>query len=348
MYAIDVEPIPPRLRNSREVHLDYLKHIKESVATFREIVEEAKVVQIILWYLDSGCSKHMIGDRSRLRNFVKRFIGTVRFGNDHFGAIIGQFCDSDMEVAFRKHSCYVCDTDGVELIKASKTKSWLWHRRLNYLNFGAINDHARKDLRRSWQTIPTADIGIFVGYAPSRKGYRIYNKRTRHTMETIYVQFDELSEPMAPMQLSTGPVPTFMTSVHIRLVPQPPSPTPNLSLTKNDCDTVFCPLFDEYFNPSPRVVSSVLAAVAAPRAVDPAGSPSSTTIDQDVPSVSTSPTIQEIQYQVTHQYSSSKETTLQGFIPSNLHHLIQSFDTLVKLTKNHPLENVIGDPSRLV
>ncbi|GKF34768.1 integrase, catalytic region, zinc finger, CCHC-type containing protein, partial [Tanacetum coccineum] len=81
-------------------------------------------------------------------NFVKKFIGTVRFGNDHFGAImgfgdyvvgdiviswvyyveglghnlfsVGQFCDSDLEVAFRKHSCYVRDTDGVELLKGSR------------------------------------------------------------------------------------------------------------------------------------------------------------------------------------------------------------------------------------
>ncbi|GJX72517.1 retrovirus-related pol polyprotein from transposon TNT 1-94 [Tanacetum coccineum] len=42
-YAIDVEPIPPRNRNNREVHLVYLKHLKESVETLREIVEEAKV-----------------------------------------------------------------------------------------------------------------------------------------------------------------------------------------------------------------------------------------------------------------------------------------------------------------
>nr|GFA09740.1 hypothetical protein [Tanacetum cinerariifolium]GFA09752.1 hypothetical protein [Tanacetum cinerariifolium] len=160
------------------------------------------VVQIVLWYLDSGSSKHMMGDRSRLLNFVKKFIGTVRFGNDHFGAImgygvyvvgesvismvyyveglghnlflVGQLCDFDLEVAFRKHSCYVRDTDGVDLIKgsrrsnlytisdedmmksspicllskASKNKSWLWHRRLNHLNFGTINDLARKDLVR--------------------------------------------------------------------------------------------------------------------------------------------------------------------------------------------------------
>ncbi|GKB55983.1 hypothetical protein Tco_0912169 [Tanacetum coccineum] len=42
-YAIDVEPIPPLNRNNREVHLDYLKHLKESIETFREIIEEAKV-----------------------------------------------------------------------------------------------------------------------------------------------------------------------------------------------------------------------------------------------------------------------------------------------------------------
>ncbi|GKD90360.1 hypothetical protein Tco_1365867, partial [Tanacetum coccineum] len=104
------------------------------------------VIRIVLWYLDLGCSKHMTGDLSRLMNFVKKFIGTVRFWNDHFGAIMGygdyvignsvisrvyyvegrhnlfsivQFCDSDMEVAFRKHSCYVRDTDGVEIIKGS-------------------------------------------------------------------------------------------------------------------------------------------------------------------------------------------------------------------------------------
>ncbi|GKC11615.1 retrovirus-related pol polyprotein from transposon TNT 1-94 [Tanacetum coccineum] len=140
----------------------------------------------------------MIGDRSRLRNFVKKFIGTVRFRNDHFGVIIGygdyvvgdsvisrvyyieglghklfsvgQFCDSDLEVAFRKHTCFVRDLDGVDLIKgsrgtnlykdmmrsfpicllsrASKNKSWLWHLRLNHLNFGTLNDLARKDLVR--------------------------------------------------------------------------------------------------------------------------------------------------------------------------------------------------------
>ncbi|GJR51711.1 integrase, catalytic region, zinc finger, CCHC-type containing protein [Tanacetum coccineum] len=115
----------------------------------------------------------MIGYHLWLRNFMKKIIRTVRFGNDHFGAIMG-YGDYviDLEVAFRKHSCYVRDVNGVDLIKgnhgtnlytifvedmmksspicllskASKNKSWLWHRRLNHLNFGTINDLARKDL----------------------------------------------------------------------------------------------------------------------------------------------------------------------------------------------------------
>ncbi|GJX70556.1 retrovirus-related pol polyprotein from transposon TNT 1-94 [Tanacetum coccineum] len=113
----------------------------------------APVVQIVLWYLDSGCSKHMTGDRSRLRNFVKKFIETVRFENDHFGAIMG-YGDYviDLEVAFRKHTCFVRDLDGVDLIKGSRALQAiipaLWHRRLNHLNFGTLNDLACKDLVR--------------------------------------------------------------------------------------------------------------------------------------------------------------------------------------------------------
>ncbi|GJT10580.1 hypothetical protein Tco_0857622 [Tanacetum coccineum] len=71
--------------------------------------------------------------------------------------------------------------------------------------------------------------------------------------------------------------------------------------SKRDYEILFQPLIDEYFNPPPCVVSPDPVAVAAPRPVDPAGSHLSTTIDQDVPSASTSPTNQEIQFQVTHQ-----------------------------------------------
>ncbi|GKF05959.1 retrovirus-related pol polyprotein from transposon TNT 1-94, partial [Tanacetum coccineum] len=116
----------------------------------------------------------MMGGHSRLRNFMKNFIRTVRFKNDQFGSIIGYGDYVIGDSVISRHSCYVRDTDGVELIKgsrgsnlytisveymiksslfcllskASKNKSWLWHCRLNHLNFGTINDLARKDLVR--------------------------------------------------------------------------------------------------------------------------------------------------------------------------------------------------------
>ncbi|GJW56392.1 hypothetical protein Tco_0103123 [Tanacetum coccineum] len=60
MYAIDVEPIPPRNRNNREVHLDYLTHLKESVGTLCEIVEEARITQPLDYALEYACryAKH--------------------------------------------------------------------------------------------------------------------------------------------------------------------------------------------------------------------------------------------------------------------------------------------------
>ncbi|GJV30530.1 hypothetical protein Tco_1386978 [Tanacetum coccineum] len=59
-YPIDVEPIPPRHKNNREVHLYYIKHLKESVETLREIVEEAKVERPLDISLASACryTKH--------------------------------------------------------------------------------------------------------------------------------------------------------------------------------------------------------------------------------------------------------------------------------------------------
>ncbi|GJU87718.1 hypothetical protein Tco_1295264 [Tanacetum coccineum] len=96
---------------------------------------------------------------------------------------------------------------------------------------------------------------------------------------------DNTSGPAAQRKESSG------------LVSQPPSPTPNVPPTKNDWDSLFCPMFDEYFNPSPSVVQHVLVAVVQEPVVS-TGTPSSTRIDQDTPSTSTSQTTQEEQSHV--------------------------------------------------
>ncbi|GJV53919.1 retrovirus-related pol polyprotein from transposon TNT 1-94 [Tanacetum coccineum] len=369
-------------------------------------------------------------DRSQLTNFANKFLGTVKFGNDHVAKIlgngdyqignvmisrvyyveglghnlfsVGQFCDSNLEVAFRQHTCFIRNLEGVDLLtgsqgnnlytlslgdmmafspicllsKASKTKSWLWHRRLSHLNFGAINHFSRHGLIRGLPKLkfeedhlvsasaiglsierrivtlnkvartmliyakaplflwaeavatacytqnrsiirlrhgktpyellhdklpdlsffyvfgalcypmndsenlvklqPKADIGIFIGYEPTKKAFQIYNRHTRRIIETIHVDFDELTV-MASEHSSSGPALHEMTPATISsgLVPNPPPSTP-------------------VDHPTPEVIAPI-DEVAAPEPVVSTGSPSSTIVDQDAPSPSNSQTTPDTQ-----------------------------------------------------
>nr|GFA78567.1 retrovirus-related Pol polyprotein from transposon TNT 1-94 [Tanacetum cinerariifolium] len=133
-----------------------------------------------------------------------------------------------------------------------------------------------------------ADIGIFIGYAPTKKAFRIYNRHTRRIVETIHVDFDELTE-MASEQSSLGPVLNEMTPATISsgLVQKSSSSTPYVPPSRNDWDLLFQPMFDELLNPPPSVdhqapkVIVPIVEVIPPVQTDRL--PSSTTVDQDVP-----------------------------------------------------------------
>nr|GEY81638.1 hypothetical protein [Tanacetum cinerariifolium] len=106
---------------------------------------------ICLWIINSGCSKHMTGNRALLTNFMEKFLGTVRFGNNDFAVIVGygdvvigsmtinkvyyvkglghnlfsvgQFCDKRLEVGFRKSTCFVRNEDGVDLLTGDRSSN---------------------------------------------------------------------------------------------------------------------------------------------------------------------------------------------------------------------------------
>ncbi|GJU65877.1 retrovirus-related pol polyprotein from transposon TNT 1-94 [Tanacetum coccineum] len=216
-----------------------------------ESVSKAKVVQIVLWYLDSGCSKHMTGDRSQLTNFISKFLGTVKFGNDQVAKImgygdyqignvtisrvyyveglghnlfsVGQFCDSNLEVAFRQHTCFIRNLEGVDLLtgsrgdnlytlslgnmmasspicllsKASKTKSWLWHRRLSHLNFGAINHLARHGLVRGLPKLKFEKDHLCSACALGKSSKKPHKPKSEDTnQEKLYLLHMDLCGPM--------------------------------------------------------------------------------------------------------------------------------------------------------
>nr|GEX69719.1 hypothetical protein [Tanacetum cinerariifolium] len=230
---------------------------------------------------------------------------TVKFGNDHVAKIIGygdykignvtilrvyfveglghnlfsvgQFYDSDLEVTFCQHTCFIRNLDGVDLLTGSrgnnlytlslkdmmahglvrglpklkfekdhlcsacamgkkavstacytqnrsiirlhheKTPYELLHNKLPNLSFlhmfGALC-YLTNDSENLGKLQPKADIRIFIGYAPTKKAFRIYNRRTRRIVETIHVDFDELTE-MASEQSSSGPALNEMTPITI-------------------------------------------------------------------------------------------------------------------------------------
>nr|GEZ60314.1 hypothetical protein [Tanacetum cinerariifolium] len=158
------------------------------------------LIETILFIVDSGCSKHMTRNLKLLINFVEKFMGTVKFGNDQIAPIlgygdlvqgavtikrvyyveglnhnlfsVGQFCDADLEVTFRKSTYYIRDLKGNDLLtgsrgtdlysitlhdtnfpnticlmaKATSSQAWLWHHRLSYLNFDTINLLSKNDI----------------------------------------------------------------------------------------------------------------------------------------------------------------------------------------------------------
>ncbi|GJY21699.1 retrovirus-related pol polyprotein from transposon TNT 1-94 [Tanacetum coccineum] len=171
-----------------------------------------QVVQILLWYLDSGCSKHMTRNRSRLKNFMEKFIGTVRFGNDHFGAIMGYgyyvFSDNVDGVELLKGSrgsnLYTISVEDMIrsspiclVSKASKNKSWLWHHRLNHLNFGTINDLARKDLVKGLPSLKfEKDHLCSACQLGKSKKYSHKPKSENTNMEVLHTLHMDLCGPM--------------------------------------------------------------------------------------------------------------------------------------------------------
>ncbi|GJR83253.1 retrovirus-related pol polyprotein from transposon TNT 1-94 [Tanacetum coccineum] len=137
-----------------------------------------------------------------------------------------------------------------------------------------------------------ADIRIFVGYAPAKKEFRIYNRSTQIISETINVTFDELTA-MASKQFSSGPGLHFMTpgTSSSGLVSNPISQQPCIPPNRDDWDRLFQPMFDEYFNP-PTIIVSTVQEAAAPRAKVLADSSVSISINHDAPLTST-PSSQE-------------------------------------------------------
>nr|GEU53195.1 hypothetical protein [Tanacetum cinerariifolium] len=180
MPSLAIETVRPTKNKT-----DKGETVKKPAVKYAKLYRKpSKGSKIYLWIIDSGCSKHVMGNRALLTNFVETFLRTVHFCNNDFVVIagygdvvigsmtikkvyyveglghnlfsVGQFCDKGLEVAFRKSTCFVRNKDGVDLltgdylsyllVKASSAQSWLWYQRLSHLNFSTINNLVKNNL----------------------------------------------------------------------------------------------------------------------------------------------------------------------------------------------------------
>nr|GEY97301.1 integrase, catalytic region, zinc finger, CCHC-type, peptidase aspartic, catalytic [Tanacetum cinerariifolium] len=282
-------------------------------------------INICLWIIDSGCSKHMTGNRALLTNFVERFLRTVHFGNNDFAMIAGY---GDVVI-------------GSMLIKKV------------YYDVGKLK--------------AKGDIGVFVGYLKESVTFRIYNKRTRKIHESVNVNFDEVSE-MASKQFSLEP---GLSNLNEMGKSSNPSVSQVTETSKKDLEDLFQDFYDEYSDSSKIMKSSITNVetlineeVFHEVSKSFQRETSSSSLNDDVqqspeevilPQTNTqSISINMIPNgdEASTSYNVFNEQLKDAYFdastsfhdPSNVHTYYQPYLHEKKLTKDHPLHKIIGDP----
>nr|GEV87558.1 retrovirus-related Pol polyprotein from transposon TNT 1-94 [Tanacetum cinerariifolium] len=237
-------------------------------------------------------------------------------------------------------TAYFTQNRSIIRLRHGKTPYELLYTKLHDLSFFHVFDtlcYPTNDSENLSKLQPKADIEIFIGYAPTKR-------RTRRIMEIIHVDFDELTA-MASEQSSSGPALNKMTprTISSGLVQQSFPSTSYVPPSRNDWDLLFQPMFDELLNPSPSVVNQapeVLTPIAEkyiPQDVR------DDNLDIEVAHMGNDPLFGVPIPEVTSTQSSSTASP-QSIVHTN--HPIPHHNS--KWTKDHPLNNIIGQLSRPV
>nr|GEU78282.1 hypothetical protein [Tanacetum cinerariifolium] len=325
------------------------------------------LVEIVLFIVDSRCSKHMTGNLKLLINFVEKFLGTVKFGNDQIAPILGYGDLVKGSVMIKRvyyveglnHNLFFVGSRGTDLYsitlqdtnspnpiclmaKATSSQAWLWHCRLSHLNFDTINLLSKNDVvskdetpevlidflrlvQRGLHAQEKGDACIFVGYSTQSRAYRVFNKRTRVIVETIHANFNELPQ-MASDHVSSDLEPECQrtTLEHNRLSPslqcqQNVNQADKTVTTSNELDLLFRPMFDELLNGSSQ---------------------------------------KWLKNMLKLKMTSLSTSSVRQYKTEGRYHLVMLIHPICKIlstspyehrwTKDHPLEQVIGNPSQSI
>nr|GEY10132.1 hypothetical protein [Tanacetum cinerariifolium] len=219
------------------------------------------------------------------------------------------------------------------------------HRRFNKTPYELINDRKpdisflhvfgalcypkndREDIRKLGAK---GDIGFFIGYSADSCAYRVYNHRTQKIIETMNVSFDELSA-MAFEQRSSKPGLQSMTSGQISPglnLTYAPSTITTQQPSEGKLDLLFEAMYDDYIGGQPSATARIDVDELNPNAM----------VDGNT----------FVNPFANSSTSAAASSSHQNVDPSNMHTFYQPYPHKFQWTKDHPLEQVIGEPSRPV
>nr|GEZ76081.1 hypothetical protein [Tanacetum cinerariifolium] len=216
------------------------------------------------------------------------------------------------------------------------------------------------------------NIGFFIGYYADSCAYRVYNHRSKKIMETMNVSFDELSA-MAFEQHSSKPGLQSMTIGHISSgldLTYAPSTITMQQPSEDELDLLLEAMYDDYIDGQPLATARTVSPAQEPQVRQ--SSTASITIADTAPILTNSSSLvkyilitsQDVNELNPHAMvdgntfvnpfansstsSAAASSSHQNADPSNMHTFYQPYPHEFQWPKDHPLEQVIGEPSRPV
>ncbi|GJZ54801.1 retrovirus-related pol polyprotein from transposon TNT 1-94 [Tanacetum coccineum] len=348
MYKSDLEALNPRLLKNKEAHKEYIKHTLNQADTLRDIVEQAKAVRPLDNLLEYACkyTKHI----QELLVYVRDTCPNNK-PSEKLLAVMPM--NKLKKVRFFEPSASSSNIKQVESRASSDS------------NTPMMPSTGLKRSTSASRLHPSSNKKMNKVEAQSRN----VNKKNR--IEKPKCLFDAnydacFNEFVSDLNVSSKSKSAMNNKMQNVWKPTAPFVPPS----RNEWDLVFQPVFDEFFSP-PASVASPVPVVEAPAPVESTGTPSSTTVDQDAPSPSTSQTTQQSHsyeihlsteeashdLEVAHMSNDpyfgniileilSEESSSSDVIPATMHPDTPILEHSNKWTKDHPLQNIIGELDR--
>nr|GEU98525.1 retrovirus-related Pol polyprotein from transposon TNT 1-94 [Tanacetum cinerariifolium] len=312
-HAIDVEPVVPRLRNNKDAHLDYLRHLKESVETIRDIVKEAKVA--LNNELNNLLTFPLI--RKKQVTFAKPSDKSKQLPNASRSQPKSNVKPNRISLDKGVNKLPVEDQPRTNMSHLRTSNRVDSSSRLKRTN-GVVERRNRTLVEAAQTMLIFSKAPMFLWEEAVATACYTKNRSLIHTRHhktpyelvhnkkpdlTFFRVFGALCYPTNDSENLGKLQPTADTGIFVdKLRPRTKSGSCNslFTPTNKELEILFQPMFDKYLEP-PRVKRLVLPAQAVQAPVNSAGTPSSTTIDKNAPSLSISPSSSASQSYSLHQ-----------------------------------------------